>query len=193
MLRPRSLARVIASNVPMNVVAMPVTTVSGPPNLNRSRVVASLQATPWTAITALIRLTTSPAVSAAIREASSRDRQPDEADRHFRNDRLEPVRADLHPGRFVDDAADRDEAFLHAGKRDVLRVGGRFPFLNFAGDDHVHIRQHRDRVLDQRVAGQQADPPHGQGPVADGADAARVPSVFFNWLASVSSVIAGTS
>jgi hypothetical protein len=29
MLRPRSLARVIASNVPMNVVAMPVTTVSG--------------------------------------------------------------------------------------------------------------------------------------------------------------------
>ena len=64
MLRPSALAFVIASNVPMKVVAMPVTTVSGPPNLNRSRVVASLHGTPWTAMTALMRLTTSPAVSA---------------------------------------------------------------------------------------------------------------------------------
>ena len=61
------LALSIASQVPMNVVAIPVTTVSGPPNLNRSRVDVSRHWTPSAASLVLIRVTTSPALSACIR------------------------------------------------------------------------------------------------------------------------------
>ena len=69
MLSPAALARWTTSKVQNTVVAIPVTSVSGPPNLKVSRYVVSRHGTPRFF---LMRSTTSPAV---IRPASSTGRR----------------------------------------------------------------------------------------------------------------------
>src|SRR3569832_946773 len=73
MLHPASTARLIASYEQNIVVAIPFTTVSGPPNLNVSRYVCSRHGNPRCDFT---RATTSPAVNVLMLSASSRDRLP---------------------------------------------------------------------------------------------------------------------
>ena len=84
----------------------------------------------------------------------------DVPDGHAGDHRLQPVGADLHAGIFREHAADENQRLLVAGRDLVARVFDRLPLADFAGDDGVDVRQHRQRRLDRRRSGQQADPSH---------------------------------
>ena len=149
---------------------MPVTSVSGPPNLKVSRYVVSRQGTPRFF---LMRSTTSPAV---IRMVSNTDRPRRYAGLALRGRTSSASwRRRSMPGSSDTTRPTRIRPFFSAGEHLVPHVLDRLPLAHFAGDDDIHVRQHLQRRLNGRRAGQQPDTLHHGSGIADDTDPASRP------------------